>query len=134
MLSQTDRRGHHLRAAEGAKTLLGFQQTRHRAGHTGAQQAAGGQLPIDAAISTKKEIFVSTARRHLTEIERIAAALRLIPKHQKTAAAQVAGLRQRHRQGIGRGHSSIDGIAALGEDRGTSGAGQRLLTGDDSSL
>ena len=134
LLSQANRWSHHLRAAQSAKTLLGLQQAGHCSRHPRAQQAAGGQLPIDAAISTKEQIFVGAARRHLAEIERITAALRLVPKHQKTTAAQIAGLRQRHRQGVGRGHSGIDGIAALGEDRSAGGTCQGLLAGDDSSL
>ena len=151
-LGQRYRRRHDPDQGQAAVAALGQQQAGGRARHGGAEQAAGGPLAVDLAPCSQKHSWSSGQGSCLAEVHRHshAAADRQLgsplprpgvrkaapltgrrrarqPEHRKAAAAQVAGLGQGDRQGKGRGHRRIHGVAPLAQHCGAGFRGQPLL-------
>ena len=129
LLRQLHRRSNHLGQRQAAPALLGVSQPGHRAGH--AHRQVGVQRPAVnyLALSIQIHVAAGLGRRDLAEIQRnVAAALGVVQNH-KAAAAQVAGVGQRHRQRKAHGHRGVYRVAALAQDVQAHLGGQALLGG-----
>jgi len=109
---QPDRRRNDVLEILAAVLLQRQQQARRRARHAGSRGADLRLVGVDAAVGFEVHVGVRCLRRLLAEVDRRRAAVGHAD-HEEAAAAEVAGLRVRHRQRERGRDRRVDGVAAV---------------------
>ena len=113
---QLDRRGHHVGQLHRAVFFQRMGQPGDGAGDADRQMGVERAVGDHLALLVEIHVAESLGRGHLAEVAGdVLAALGVMDDHE-AAAADIAGVRQHHRQGEADGHRRIDRIAAAPED------------------
>ncbi len=123
---QADRRLHHLLERHRAVFFQRQRQAGDRPRHADGHAAVARQLAVGLAGGVQKHVAAGAARRLLAVVDRHRLAGRRMHDHE-AAAAEIAGLRQRHGEREADRHGGVDRIAAGFEHVHADLGGQRLL-------